>query len=53
LHETIVLQAQMQHLESEPRGNVTRECEVIAGYSHIDPRVLASLQSTALDQAVE
>ncbi|WP_439923566.1 hypothetical protein [Nitrobacter sp. JJSN] len=37
----------MQHIESEPRGNVTREFEVIAGYSHIDPRVTKSLASNA------
>ena len=45
--------------EFEAQGNVTRELEIIAGYSHLDPRVTKSLArqyrqvfaSTALDQA--
>ncbi|GAB1717562.1 MAG: TonB-dependent siderophore receptor [Nitrobacter sp.] len=51
--------ARARGFEFEARGNVTREFEIIAGYSHIDPRVTRSLagnagkylQSTALDQA--
>ena len=51
--------ARSRGFEFEARGNVTREFEVIAGYSHIDPRVTKSLagnvgkylQSTALEQA--
>jgi iron complex outermembrane receptor protein len=51
--------ARVRGFEFEARGNVTREFEVIAGYSHIDPRVTRSLagnagkylMSTALDQA--
>lgn len=45
--------------EFEAKGNVTRELEVVAGYSHLDPKVTESiagyagkvLQSTARDQA--
>lgn len=51
--------SRVRGFEFEARGNVTREFEVIAGYSHIDPRVTRSLagnagrylQNTALDQA--
>jgi iron complex outermembrane receptor protein len=51
--------ARVRGFELEARGNVTREFEVIAGYSHIDPRVTKSLagntgkylQGPALDQA--
>lgn len=51
--------ARVRGFEFEARGNVTREFEVIAGYSHLDPRITRSiagnagkyLQNTALDQA--
>ncbi|MEH6951759.1 TonB-dependent siderophore receptor [Nitrobacter sp. NHB1] len=59
LFGTLTDAARVRGFEFEARGNVTREFEVIAGYSHIDPRVTKSLagnagkylQSTALDQA--
>ena len=44
--------------ELELKGNLTRELEIVAGYSHLDPRVTSSIagyagkymMSTALDQ---
>jgi iron complex outermembrane receptor protein len=33
--------------EVEARGNITRELEVIAGYTHLDPKVIASLAGNA------
>jgi iron complex outermembrane receptor protein len=46
-------------VELEARGNVTRELEIIAGYTHVDPKVTASvagyagkyMTNVALDQA--
>jgi iron complex outermembrane receptor protein len=51
--------ARVRGFEFEARGNVTREFEIIAGYSHLDPKVTKSsagnvgkyLQNTALEQA--
>lgn len=51
--------ARVRGFEFEARGNVSRELEIIAGYTKLDPRVTASLagntgkymQSVALDQA--
>jgi iron complex outermembrane recepter protein len=45
--------------EFEAKGNITRELEIVAGYSHFDPRVTASIEgyagkymmNTARDQA--
>jgi iron complex outermembrane recepter protein len=45
--------------ELEAKGNVTRELEIVAGYTHLDPRVTSSIagyagkymMNTALDQA--
>ena len=45
-------------VELELKGNLTRELEIVAGYSHLDPRVTSSIagyagkymMSTALDQ---
>lgn len=52
-------EARVRGVELEARGNITRELEVIAGFSHLDPRVTKSiagntgkyLLNTALDQA--
>jgi iron complex outermembrane receptor protein len=51
--------ARVRGFEFEARGNVTREFEIVGGYSHLDPRVTSSidgnagkyLQNTALEQA--
>jgi len=51
--------ARVRGFEFEARGNVTREFEIVAGYSHMDPKVTRStagnvgkyLMNTALEQA--
>ncbi|MCO5131805.1 MAG: TonB-dependent siderophore receptor [Xanthobacteraceae bacterium] len=51
--------ARVRGFEFEAKGNVTREFEIVAGYSHLDPKVTASiagnvgkdLMNTARDQA--
>lgn len=51
--------ARVRGFELEAKGNITRELEIVGGYSRLDPRVTAStagnagkyLMNTALDQA--
>ncbi len=39
--------ARVRGFEFEAKGNVTREFEIIAGYSHLDPRVTESIAGNA------
>jgi iron complex outermembrane receptor protein len=39
--------ARVRGFEFEAKGNITREFEIVAGYSHLDPRVTASIAGNA------